>query len=547
MISRKASLLMLWAISFFLTACSGDAPPEKPVKKPITAPATGGVYRRAFADSYIILDPALIKDSNSHEVARQIFDGLIEFNDDAQPVPSLAENWQISTDKLLYTFKLREDVKFHRRSSGKPTRNGGRLMTAEDVVYSFKRLLKPGKDSQGAFFHVIKGAADYSSGKTTELVGVKAVATFTVSFELEKPFAPFVSLLGMCNAFIVPQEDCEAVDLKDMPVGCGPFEWGGREGETLVLLANEEYFRGRPRLDKIEFVVVADEAERYRLFREGHLMHVDVPDSEYKNVKQDPRLSKYLLETSRWGTNYLGMNLKMPPFNDVLVRQAINYAIDRDPIVELVLNNRAKTAYGVLPPGITGYDPNLRGYSFDPEKARALLAKAGYPDGKGFPEIELQYNKDIIHTRIGDFILANLSDIGIKCRVKELGFGEHLNSIEAGQAGFFRMGWTVDYPDPDSFLYTLFHSSNIGSGYNFTGLSSPELDKLLDQARFETETSRRVSLYRQAEKLIIEQAPWVFLYFYTTHLLYQPQVREINLGPMGQPFIRYRQIWLQPR
>jgi peptide/nickel transport system substrate-binding protein/oligopeptide transport system substrate-binding protein len=276
-------------------------------------------------------------------------------------------------------------------------------------------------------------------------------------------------------------------------------------------------------------------------------MHVDVPDSEYKNVTQDAQLSRYLLETSRWGTNYLGMNLKIPPFDNVLVRQAINYAIDRDPIIELVLNNRAKTAFGVLPPGITGYDPNLRGYSFDPDKARALLAQAGYPDGKGFPEIELQYNKDIIHTRIGDFILANLSDIGIKCRIKELGFGEHLKSIEAGQAGFFRMGWTVDYPDPDSFLYTLFHSSNIGSGYNFTGLASPELDQLLDQARFETETSRRVSLYRQAEKLIIEQAPWVFLYFYTTHLLYQPQVREINLGPMGQPFIRYRQIWLQPQ
>lgn len=543
---RGKALLAVFILLFF-TACSENTPtPVKPDEKTAAA-LVGGTYRRAFADSYIILDPALVKDSNSHEVCRQIYDGLIEFDDDAQPVPALAKSWQISEDKLFYTFALRDDVKFHAVCGGKPTRNGGRLMTAADVVYSFKRLLRPGVDSQGAFFHVIKGAADFAAGKTTELVGLKATASFTVTFELEKPFAPFVPLLGMCNAFIVPEEDSGGDDLKTNPVGTGPFSWGGRQGEAIVLATNDKHFRGRPRLDKIEFVVVADEGERFRLFKEGSLMHVDVPDSEYKNVKQDAELSKYLLETSRWGTNYLGMNIKIAPFDNKLVRQAINYAIDRDTIVQLVLNGRAKVASGVLPPGITGFDNNLRGYSFDLEKARKLLAEAGYPEGKDFPEIELQYNKDIIHTRIGEFILANLFDIGIKCRVKELGFGEHLGSVEAGKAGFFRMGWTVDYPDPDSFLYTLFHSSNIGSGYNFSGLANAELDQLLDQARFETEPKRRLELYRQAEKLIVEEAPWVFLYFYTTHLLYQPQVKEINLGPMGQPFIRYRQIWLDKK
>ncbi|MFZ5953052.1 MAG: ABC transporter substrate-binding protein, partial [Candidatus Rifleibacteriota bacterium] len=255
-------------------------------------------------------------------------------------------------------------------------------------------------------------------------------------------------------------------------------------------------------------------------------------------------LASLLLETSRWGTNYLGMNLKKPPFDSKLVRQTLNFAIDRQVIVQLVLNDRARIANGVLPPGITGFDPKLAGYVYDPAKARELLAQAGFPDGKGFPEIELQYNKDVIHTRIGEFILANFGDIGIKCRIRELDFGPHLQSVESGEAAFFRMGWTVDYPDPDSFLYTLFHSSNIGHGYNFPGLNNPELDKLLDQARFETENEKRVALYRQAERLIVDEAPWVFLYFYTTHLLRQPQVKGITLGPMGQPFINYRLIWL---
>lgn len=547
MYPMKLKTIFLLLISIFIINGCGDNQPPIEMNSP-DKPVNGGVYRRAFADSFIVLDPASIKDSNSHEVCRQMYDGLVEFGKDAQPVPSLAKSWQISDDKLFYTFKLQPNVRFHSVSGGKPTKNGGRILTAEDVVYTFNRLLRPSDDFQGAFFQVIKGSAELVSGKSEKLSGIKAISSDTVQFELEKPFAPFVSLLGMCNAFIVPREDTEGVDvdLKKNPVGTGPFQWVGKEGETLVLEANKEHFRGRPHLDKLEFPVISAESDRFKSFQRGELMHVDVPDSEYKNLKQDPILAKDLLEASRWGTNYLGMNLRKPPLDNKLVRKALNYAIDRGAIVKLVLNGRAKIAHGVLPPGIPGFDPALEGYSYDLEKARQLLAEAGYPGGKGFPEIVLQYNKDIIHTRIGEFILANLNDLGIGCRIVEMDFGSHLKSVESGEAMFFRMGWTVDYPDPDSFLYTLFHSSNIGNGYNFTGLKIDELDKILDKARFETESERRVSLYRRAEKLIVEEAPWIFLYFYTTHLLHQPEVRGIELGAMGQPFIEYRNIWLFP-
>jgi peptide/nickel transport system substrate-binding protein/oligopeptide transport system substrate-binding protein len=238
------------------------------------------------------------------------------------------------------------------------------------------------------------------------------------------------------------------------------------------------------------------------------------------------------------------MNLSKPPFDNKYFRQAMNYAIDRKAIVSLVLNGRAKIANGVLPPGIPGYDPEFKGYSYDPDKAAELLEKAGYTKGKEIPEIVLQFNRDIIHTRTSEFVMANLSDIGIKCRVKEVEFDNHLSSIESGKAAFFRMGWSVDYPDPDSFLYTLFHSSNIDKGYNFTRIQEEKLDKLLDKARYETETRQRVKLYRQAEKLIVEHAPWVFMYFYTDHLLHQPEVKGIDLVAMGQPFIKYRKIWI---
>ncbi len=511
-------------------------------------PVVGGTYRRAFADAFIVLDPALIKDSNSHEVCRQIYDGLLEFDEMARLQPAIAKDWSISEDKLTYTFNLRDDIRFHKTVDGKPTLNGGRLLDAHDVLYSFNRLLKPQEDSQAAFFWMIKGSREFSEGQASEIAGIRVIASHSIVFELEKPFAPFVSLLAMCNTFIVPREDAEGQPggLAAVPVGTGAFKWSGRAGETIRLSANDGYFRGRPWLEHLEFPVIRDELERFAAFNEGRLSHVDVPDSQYCNVKQDAARSACLIERSLWGSNYLGLNLQQAPFDNRLVRQALNYALDRETIVRIVLNGRVQVANGILPPGVPGHNDNLAGYSYDLKRARDLLAEAGYPEGKGFPEITLQYNRDAIHSRTAEFILANLRDIGITCIVKELEFGDHLKSVEEGTVAFFRMGWTVDYPDPDSFLYTLFHSSNIGTGYNFSRMNNPELDSLLDRARFETDMEKRIAIYHQAEKLIVDEAPWVFLHFYSAHLLHHSGVHGIKLGPMGEALMQYRHIWLAP-
>lgn len=539
---RPALLVFLAVCLVFSSGCNDQSvsPAVDSIKE-----KKGGSYRRAFADAFLMLDPAFIKDSNSHEICRQIFDGLVEFDENANIHSAIAREWKISDDKLVYTFLLRHDVKFHKQAGGKPTRNGGRTVNAEDILFSFKRLLKSQPDSQASFFWVIKGARDYNEGKAPDVEGIRVLASDSIEFTLEKPFAPFVSLLAMCNGFIVPQEDAgDEPGLKEIPVGTGPFFWAGRSAGVIELKANDEYFRGRPHLDRIEFVVIEDEMTRFKAFMNGELMQVDVPDSQYRNVKQNPLLSKHLLEASMWGTNYLGMNLKEKPFDNLLIRKALNYAIDRETIVRLVLNDRAQVANGILPPGIPGHDFELAGYNYDLPKAKKLLDEAGFPEGKGLPVLTLHFNRDAIHARTAEFIMANLKDLGVSCVAKELEFGEHLSAIEEGRAGFFRLGWNVDYPDPDNFLYTLFHSSNIGAGYNFSNLSLPELDAILDQARFETEMLAREKLYQQAEKLIVEHAPWVFLYFYTSHLLHQPEVKGLTLGPMGESLIQYRRIWL---
>ncbi|OQA05887.1 MAG: Heme-binding protein A precursor [bacterium ADurb.Bin374] len=538
----------LFAFALGLTGC-GEVPSDAPAGIVEVKPRYGGIYRRAFSSPIMKLDPAEVNDSYSHEVARQIFDGLLEFDEDGRPVPALAASWTISPDRLTYRLTLRSDARFQAKSGpdDAPTRNGGRLVTAEDVSYTLHRLLAPGyPNRKGKNYLVIRGAAAYNASQAASIEGIRVVASDTVEFTLDKPFTPFLSLLALNFVFIVPHEDAEALgeNFGWNPVGAGPFSWGGRASDTLVLKANPDYYRGRPYLDRIEFPVIADEIERFRRFRNGELMHNDVPDPEYKNVLQDPRWVRQFQEVSRWGIYYLGFDVKTPPFDNVKVRQAMNYAIDREAIVKLVINDRARIARGALPPGIMGYNPKLRGYSYDLDKARALLAEADYPGGKGFPEITLEVNRDEIHIRTAEFVLANLRDIGISCRMKVVDFPELLTDVQSGRTPFFRMGFTVDYPDPDNFLHSLFHSGNIGPAGNYSRYANPRVDELLDRARFEIDAKERVALYRDAEQLIVDDAPLVFVFHYTTHGIWQPYVHGMKVTPMGTPYIAYRQLWL---
>ncbi len=542
-----AALPILVCLVLLATGCGGPSTPES--ESHPSGPVLGGVYRRAFSDAFLTLDPAQVSDSYSHEVCRQMFDSLIDFDDEGKVVPGVAARWEISDDRLVYTLHLRPDVRFHdvTGADDHPTANGGRLVSAHDVSYTFHRLLDPAaQDRRGKIFSLIQGVGDYQAGVASGIAGIRVVATSTIEFRLERPFAPFLSLLALSNAFLVPREDVEALGpgFASAPVGTGPFRWAGRQGNVFSLRANLRYYRGRPYLDGILYPIIKDEMERFRAFLRGELEQVDVPDPEYKNVKQDPRLAPYFQEVSRWGVNYLGFNVRKPPFDNVKVRQAINFAIDREAIVKLILNGRARVARGILPPGIAAYNPQVRGYTFDPARARALLAEAGYPEGKGLPEITLRFNRESIHARTAEFILANLRDVGINCNVREADFKDHLRAIESGEAAFFRLGWTVDYPDPDDFLYSQFHSRNIGTAGNFSGYANPRVDDLLERARFEIDPKTRIALYQQVEQMILDDAPWVVVFHYTTHVLVKPNVRGVKLMPLGPPFIPYRLIWL---
>ena len=542
MLKKLAFLLMIF-LSIGLVGCDEEQPPK--VQEKTNEPQTGGVYHRAFSDAYILLDPAHLREANSNEICRQIYDGLVEFSASDTLIPCLAESWQISEDKLKYTFKLRKDVHFHKVVNGVNTKNGGRLFTAEDVLFTFKRLFEPKSNNENSFFKIIKGTSDYNEGKAEDISGIRVLASDTIVFELEHPFSPFIATLGVSNAFIVPHEDAD--NLENMPVGTGAFKWKGKISNRFVLEANENYFRGRPWLDGVEFLVIPNDEDRFNAFLAGKLQHIDLPDSVYQKMKHDPKYSNLIQESNLWGLNFLGMNVSKPPFDNKLVRQALNFAIDRESIIKLVLNGRAQAANGVLTPGIPGHDPLLSGYFYDLPRAKKLLAEAGYPDGKGFHVITLHVDDShqVQQDRVGDFIVANLKDLGIECRIETADFEKHLDKITNGEAPFFRLGWTIDYPDPDGFLFTLFHSSNINNGYNYCRYSNPDVDKLLDEARNETELVIRVPIYERAEKIIVDDAPMVFMYFYTLNILPQSNVHGLKVGAMGECALQYRRIWLE--
>jgi peptide/nickel transport system substrate-binding protein/oligopeptide transport system substrate-binding protein len=316
----------------------------------------------------------------------------------------------------------------------------------------------------------------------------------------------------------------------------------------VVLKKNEDYWRKDdagnplPYLDAVEIVILPDNTIAYQEFKKGNIdVLPNVPDEYYVEAK-----SEYgeLLQERPWvGIYYYGFNNIKPPFKDnKKLRQAFNYAVNKELISELVLEGRYTPAKGVLPPGMPGYNPDLEGYSFDPDKAKKLLAEAGYPDGI---EVQLQVNNDPRHRSVAEAIQAQLMSLGINLDISIVDWGVHLDMCERAETEIFRMGWVVDYMDPDNFLYVLLHSDNHGSKGNYSFYKNEEVDRLLAEARVETEWDKRMELYRRAEEIIVEDAPWMFLFHYTTSLLAHDYVKDIYLPAMGDYQTTLYNVWLE--
>ncbi|MGV8833794.1 MAG: ABC transporter substrate-binding protein [Devosia sp.] len=470
----------------------------------------GGSMIVTYKDDVSTLDPAIGYDWQNWSMIKSLFDGLMDYEPGTSTLKlDLAESYDISPDGLTYTFVLRKGVKFH----------NGREMTAEDVKYSLDRVTTPETQSPGAgFFGSIEGFEAMSDGSATSLSGVTVVDPYTVQIKLSRPDATFLHVVALNFASVVPKEvvDEFGVDFGKHPVGTGAFslaEW--TLGQKLVFKRNMDYWKpGVPKLDEIDFEVGQEPTVALLRLQKGEvdIPGDGIPPAQFLEVKNDPAYAPLIIEGGQLQTGYITLNVTTPPLDNVDVRKAINMAINKDRIVRII-NGRAVVANQPLPPSMPGYAPDYKGYAYDVDAAKALLAKAGLPDG--FTTELYVYNTDP-NPRIAQAIQQDLSAIGITAEIKSLA---QANVIEAGGNGSAPMiwsggmAWIADFPDPSNFYGPILGCSGAEEGgWNWAKYCNPALDAKATAADSITDpakTAEREQAWRDIYLAVMDDAPWV--------------------------------------
>jgi peptide/nickel transport system substrate-binding protein/oligopeptide transport system substrate-binding protein len=523
------------AAGLIFPACKHE--PRADATREAVQSSRGGTFRMA-QDTPASLDPACLDDVYEATIVNQIFDGLLRFDANLNVVPCIAESWELSADGCSYTIHLKPGVRFH----------DGTELTADDVIFSFTRVFDlPEQETALAreYLGHITGSREYARHEATSISGLKTLGHYDVGIELERPFTSFLAALASEPTRIVPRRYVERVGNERFgrePVGCGPFRWKEWTQDRIVLAVNEEYGLGTAWLDSLVFELPGDGARDVAAesFLAGRLSAAIVPHgrlSEFKRRPESATISRQELSLS-----FIGLNEKRPPFDDLRVRQAFALAIDRDEILHPNAGERIAPD-GILPPGLPGYTPEPKLFPHDPERARALLAAAGHPEGRGLPRIVFTTASQNEESRsLFATIQRQVAAVGFRLESEELNWLEFSRRLTSQTLQCFNITWVADMPDPDSFLYPLGHRD--GSA-NFTRYRNDEVDTLLEQGRGSRNALDRMAIYREAERRIIQDAPIVPLFHPVRTIAVQAGVRGFHMTPMGIGYIAMEDIWLQ--
>lgn len=489
------------------------------------------VFRYPLVTRPTHLDPAQVQDGDTIDLLLQVFEGLVKWSPENEVVPNLAERWEVLDGGRLYRFFIKKGVRFH---------NGDEL-TAQDFVYSLDRAVSREIKSGTAINYLfdIVGARERWEGKSKRLEGVKAPEPYVLEIRIDQPKAYFLAKLTYPNAYAVNRRAIEEAgggpmtDIRAV-VGTGPFKLTEYNPDSMaVLTAFDDYHGGRPKLDRIERPIVIEATTRYDLYKRGRLDLLQLDKAQLVAAEQDAELSKHIHHFDRPSVYYLGMNpLAAPVFADLRVRQAFAMALDKDAIIESALEGKVPRADCIVPPKVPGHDPDVRMYPFDPVKARALLAEAGFPGGKGFPKLPLSFREGRPDVRlVAEVIQRQLAqNLGVNVELRPLEWGSYLEAYNNKSLGLFHMRWMADYLDPQDFLSVMLTTDG---GENKVGYSDKEFDRLCALADVEQDPQRRVELYRQAQRIALRDAPWVPIYFQRDPELIRPGVTGIQDSLLG--------------
>ncbi|SNX70710.1 peptide/nickel transport system substrate-binding protein [Bacillus oleivorans] len=494
------SFVLLLALSLVLAACSsGDDSSDGGSNSDNDAAQTTLIYGRG-ADS-TSLDPAVVTDGESLKVTENIFDTLLNYEEEStEVVAGLATEWKVSDDSLTYTFTLREDVKFH----------DGTDFNADAVVYNFERWMSGGTDGAYIYYAAMFGGFKEDAGHVIE--SVTAVDPYTVEFKLKRPQAPFLKNLAMGPFGIASPTALEENPdtFGENPVGTGPFvfkEW--KRNDTITLERNSDYWGGEPKLEQVIFRVIPDNSARLTALKTGEIDLMDgVNPSDVSQVESDSSLQLLLRQGMNIG--YFGFNTEEEPFDDPKVRQALNHAVDKQAIIDAFYAGNAEAAVNPMPSFIPGYNDEIEGYEYDLEKAKALLAEAGYPDGFDMELWTFTNPRDYMPEpqKIAEAIQAEFAKINVNVEIITYDWTTFLEKVQNGEAQSFLVGWIGDNGDADNFLYVLLDQDSI-DGNNYSRYANQELHDILIAAQSETDEAARVELYKQAQEIIHEDAPWI--------------------------------------
>ena len=516
---KKISLMLAAALTagLALTGCGGSktsdttdntagAENESTAEvKGVDVDTTGYLVAALNAD---IQTADVQKTSKDYEVPFNIFDRLVDVEVDADGnskiVPSLAESWDISDDGLEYTFHLRQGVKFH----------NGNDFTAEDVAYTFHRMLTVEGGVNTEFIDQIKGADELLAGETDTLEGVEVVDDYTIKVTLKEPFAGFLASISSPGVSIYDSEATEAAGDQfgmdpAVTVGTGPFEFSSWSfNNQLVLTRNEDYWKGASGLPGVVIKIIPDTETQSMMFESGEL---DILDLDYAADSADRFTETYpdqIVQGPRVGIVYFTMNFNKEPFQDVRVRKAVQMSIDRQAILDALYGGRGQVEQGIFPHGLIGFNPDQEEIKYDPEAAKALLAEAGYADGFDM-EIAADSSASDTMTMALEIVSDQLAEVGIRAEIKNYDESTWLETRKSGELGSFMSTWSADYNDPDNFIYTFFGNEE-KTRIRSINYPDTEVMERVAKARTLVNEDERLAEYKALEeKLIHEDAAWV--------------------------------------
>lgn len=481
------------------------------------------------------LNPQLVTDGASLDVGQAVYNRLVDFEQGSTNlIPSLAERWEISDDGKTYTFFLRQNVQFHSNKNFTPSRN----FNADDVIFSINRQ----RDTNNPYNQVSGGNYEFFLGMDMQNIidNLEKVDDYTLKIQLKKPNAPFLANLAMDFMAMFSAEYADKMlaagtpeKLDTAPIGTGAFQFHSYQKDATVrFTAFDNYWQGRAKLDRLVFSITPDASVRLAKLEKNECQAMPYPNpADLEALKNNPNIQ--LLEQSGLNIGYITFNLRKAPFDNQKVRQALNYAVNKDEILTSVYQGSGIKAKNPMPATIWGYNNEVEDYDYNPEKAKILLKEAGLENGFkteiwAMP-VARPYNPNA--RRMAEMVQEDWRKIGVEAKIVSYEWGEYLKRMAAGEHTAGMMGWTGDNGDPDNFLNTLLSCNAVEQGSNYAGFCHAEYDKLVTEAATISEQNKRSELYKKAQNIVKEQAAWLPIAHSTVYFPMRKEVKGYVLSP----------------